>query len=256
MVQLMPVIASTKINNALTHLAAMGDFNQIHQVVASNRDLQLSIVVSSIILTVTYIVLKQYFGEVKQRAWILTGVASMVLSSVAAARTFQQVNKFGFDVTQHAGQHGNDHADIYLCGFFIAYLIMDLLIGTLQYRSQITLGSGWLHHLGYILLTLHLINEQLTSLYTLMFLMEIPTIVLAIGKLNKNWRSDLLFGVTFGATRILMHGIVIWQLYAYFPIDGQWWLLLGSVFPLHLHWFLSWVRQQVRMRQVTGKKTM
>jgi hypothetical protein len=75
-------------------------------------------------------------------------------------------------------------------------------VGSLHYPSQVDILTGWIHHVGYIILLVNLIDKKLTAPFCIMACMEIPTLALSIGHIWKDLRNDLLFGILFFSTRI------------------------------------------------------
>lgn len=68
--------------------------------------------------------------------------------------------------------------------FFLSYCIIDLVVGTVEYESQINMNEGWLHHLFFIgLLTCLLLNGQ-TNLFAVGVIEELPTIILSIKRVR------------------------------------------------------------------------
>jgi hypothetical protein len=159
---------------------------------------------------------------------------------------YQFITQSGMNLAKHPTQRSI--VDDYLATFFAAYLTVDLLVGTFNYRSQLSILTGWIHHIFYIVLMIHLLHNHLTSPFCLLAILEFPTMVLATGHLWKTLRQDKIFGASFFIFRIAFHGFMIYQFYANFTEHGPWWQVVLSAYPLHIHWFFSWVKQQQRLR--------
>lgn len=61
---------------------------------------------------------------------------------------------------------------IALVVFFMAYLFMDITLGLLYYREQVTLLAGWLHHTVYIGITYYAVTQGETFTYAMFLPME------------------------------------------------------------------------------------
>ncbi|KAH8832032.1 hypothetical protein DL96DRAFT_1553219 [Flagelloscypha sp. PMI_526] len=142
-----------------------------------------------------------YFSSTKQRAWILTGFTSavMTLLSLPFLYDFVAGNASVLYV------HSRGALDVYALRFFQSYLISDLILGALSYPDQVDLLSGWIHHSVYILIVEVAIYREWTHIFSLASIMELPTLVMSIGKLWPKFKSTVLFATTFFLTRIFFH---------------------------------------------------
>jgi len=128
--------------------------------------------------------------------------------------------------------------------FFGCYLVLDLVIGSIYYRSEIGMITGWIHHLCYIGFVIALIRHGAENYLTLGFLEEVPTLLLALQQLFKIGFHGI-YGCLFVATRIVYHLMILWcisdhQIHHY-PI-----YVCASAFVPHCIWFLSWIRFYVQ----------
>ncbi|KAJ2493358.1 hypothetical protein IWW37_000642 [Coemansia sp. RSA 2050] len=177
----------------------------------------------------------------KQLSWVLTFVACIVLTLGSVPYALLALSQ-GLDVSKLVL---TDTFSLVLLGGFLSYLVWDLVLGLIYYISAITILTGYVHHVLYIGLTLFSVTHGVSAVLCLMFYNELPTIVLALGSLCKEWRSDLLFATTFFCTRILLHSVFLHKFYWYSDVRFLWKLLL-LVFPMHLYWFYGAVRLQVK----------
>ncbi|PVU89511.1 hypothetical protein BB561_005306 [Smittium simulii] len=203
------------------------------------------LVVGSVVLNSIFHLMRKtsaYTTE-KQLAWILT-FTTCVTVVLASIPYLLQLFYHNLDVTKIVV---TDSFSLMICGFFEAYLIWDLLIGHKYYRSSFDLITGYFHHSFYILLVFYVSMIGYSAIFTLVFIMELPTIVLAIGSINKALRKDWLFASCFFSTRLLLHIVLIYRFFSYFPNRLIWKLLVSSL-PLHIYWFYCFVKQQKRLR--------
>ncbi|CAE7114254.1 unnamed protein product [Rhizoctonia solani] len=148
-----------------------------------------------------YLCLAPSFDTSKQRSWILTGLSSAITSATAVPYFCDFLVSGGH---VHAIRPASAWSDI-IVRVFQGYLISDLLIGSIFYRQHITLATGWIHHTLYFSLIQYITSVGWSNIFCLALIMEIPTLLLALGSLNPRWRSDYLFAGVFFSTRILLH---------------------------------------------------
>ena len=75
--------------------------------------------------------------------------------------------------------------------------------------------------------------------FVVCFLMEAPTLLLALGSVWESCRSDYIFGVVFFLTRILFNAFQAYKLAQLNP-EGAIWKVCCAVLCLHLYWFKKW----------------
>ncbi|KAJ2776423.1 hypothetical protein H4R18_005681 [Coemansia javaensis] len=140
-----------------------------------------------------------------------------------------------------------DTPSLALMGVFTAYLLCDLALGSVYYRSAIGLVTGYLHHALYTGITVFAARHGVSAIFCLLLYNEIPTIILAAGSMRRRWRSDVLFAAAFCATRIVLHAVLMAQFYMHSGHRCLWRLML-LVYPMHIHWFCSALRSTIRRR--------
>ncbi|KAG1735255.1 hypothetical protein EDD22DRAFT_924999 [Suillus occidentalis] len=185
---------------------------------------------SFLALIVAYHVFAPLCSTVKQRSWILTTISSAAMSLSSLPLFFHYGMRSTF-WTESTGR------------FFQAYLIADLLMGVIYYRSKINLLTGWIHHTIYIVIVGYTSHMRWSHLFTLCAVMEVPTFILAIASLNPRFRSDIIFALSFFATRIVLHVVFIHDATndSYGP--G---ILMACIFPLHAFWFYGCLKGFVK----------
>ncbi|KAJ1735059.1 RNA helicase [Coemansia biformis] len=179
----------------------------------------------------------------KQLSWVLTLAICVVVSagSMAYAVPLLYYNRGIADLVQ------TDTPSLVLLGLFSAYLVWDLVLGTIYYRSTISVLTGYIHHTLFICITMFAVGHGVSAIFCLLCYNEIPTIVLAAGSVRKQWRSDALFTAVFFATRIVLHVIVMYKFYMHSEHRCVWRLML-LVLPMHVYWFYSALRSTLRRR--------
>jgi len=134
--------------------------------------------------------------------------------------------------------------------------LIPVIICQAYYPSALALLTGWIHHISYFILMLALLYHNRTNSFAMFCVEELPTMILNIGIVNKEHRSDFWFGTTFLATRLFYHGWGMAKLWGMREGlgDGYRWIAWVPIGPMALHcmWFRGFVLQQIRrVRRVT-----
>lgn len=218
----------------------------------------------------------------KQKSWLLTGIAAAVMTVGSVPFMLDWVTS-GFDVSRI--QRREPLAQALAC-FFVAYLgtvsllfqkgicrscvadtlfnaTQDLTLGVLHYNSDVSLLTGWTHHLAYQVLLYFVLHQGAAHVFCMAAVMELPTVALASAFLFPQLRCDELFLGLFFVTRICLHAVLMalfstphgiefgtstytlsgQAVPSYTPIIG---LCLAA--PLHLSWFSSSLRGYLKRR--------
>ncbi|WFC97652.1 hypothetical protein MYAM1_000371 [Malassezia yamatoensis] len=184
--------------------------------------------------------------QLRKRSWIITTFSALVVSTVSIPYVFDFFYT-GMD-WQSMSPHRETISDP-ICLFFVAYLLSDLGTGFLCYRSLVNFSSGWVHHTVYAILCVCLVYNHWSHAFALAAIMEMPTWIMGIGVMNPRLRSYWAFTLSFLATRIVMHILLVYSLAIpsgryvdqYKP---SWWPLTCAVvaFPMHVVWAYKSIR--------------
>lgn len=120
------------------------------------------------------------------------------------------------------------------------------------YPDQIQLLSGWVHHTLYLALMAWALSSHFTCGFCLFLPMEFPTWILAVGSIYPERRSDLLFGASFFATRILYHAMLLQRLLRIRDAPVPVWVPTLLAFALHCYWFALWYVRPSLLPPPTG----
>ncbi|KAG2360617.1 hypothetical protein BDR07DRAFT_1412113 [Suillus spraguei] len=187
-------------------------------------------------LIVAYHVFASLSSTVKQRSWILTTISSGAMSLSSLPLFLHYVIS--------RGDLSGIRSSLWTEGtarFFQAYLVADLLMGTIYYRSKVNLLTGWIHHSVYIFIVEYTCRMGWSHLFVLCAVMEVPTFLLAIASLDARFRSDLVFALSFFATRIVLHILLcVSMLVSRHNVTNNSFgpgVLMACIFPLHAFWF-------------------
>ncbi|KAF8145036.1 hypothetical protein K438DRAFT_1735644 [Mycena galopus ATCC 62051] len=192
-----------------------------------------------ITLLAAYPALVPLFPAVRQRVWILTTLASSVMTAFALPGVRDYLTMGGVQgVEPRVWAVGVNR-------FFQAYLTADMLVGGLCYRSQIGFLTGWVHHVHHVLITETTIRSGWAHLFCLAAVMELPTFILGASTLLPALRSNVVFALTFFATRIAFHLVLLYGLGMTPGLRVPAGILV-LVFPMHAMWFHGCVAGFVR----------
>ncbi|WVQ98925.1 hypothetical protein IAU59_006056 [Kwoniella sp. CBS 9459] len=137
-----------------------------------------------------------------------------------------------------------------------AFLLLtsQLLVGYLRYPAQVGLLTGWIHHIVYIGLMVHLLNSRLSPVFLMGSIMELPTFDLAISNLFPSCRNDLRFLSSFFIFRIAFHAKLLFDCLRphtrLVVLEGSWvpGVSLGLAMVLHVLWFKGGVAGYLKRR--------
>lgn len=146
---------------------------------------------------------------------------------------------------------------------FAANMLLDLAIGSADYRTNLRVDTGWVHHAVYLCIAYWLLSTGRCTLLLAQSVNEVPTMLLGLGSIWAHLRLDLGFGVIYFFTRILYFGSSVATGFVgnhqhsnppLFPPA----LLWGgcAIFALHSKWFSDWMasfaRSRAKARQLSG----
>nr|KAJ3418205.1 hypothetical protein HK105_000202 [Polyrhizophydium stewartii] len=194
------------------------------------------------------------FATPKQKAWLLTLVSSSVIV-LGAVSLFVEFLSMPAGSTINELPSLNSWVANTLSVFFVGYLFADISVGVADYTGQIGLVTGWIHHFGYLICVVNCVKYRIAGGFLCFAsILEMPTIVLALGHINRAWRRDLLFGALFFTTRIVLHAYVVWHVYNTY--ESNFWMVTAAPYPIHVYWFANWVRQQLRQRRRVSAQSL
>lgn len=156
--------------------------------------------------------------------------------------------------------HQRDNFGCALCTMFGVVLVCDLAFGIIFYPKQMDFLTAYFHHSLYIYFMYFAItgdgyffhSKPWTSCFLFFLPAELPTFLLGLGTIVPKFRNDLLFGITFFCTRIVMHIYLL--TYSYMSQTAPIVLIFGVLTLLmHLQWFYGWFTKY-GIYYITGKK--
>ena len=192
---------------------------------------------SCLIINVFFVLLEQKVHTQKAKSWIVMLLSSTVLS-VFGCRAYYTI-----EATQSWDSdniYGEDFISRCVVIFFASSNVMDLVLGTIHYPSQLDPLTSIFHHIFYVTFMLILLQHHYSRGFLLCFVMEVPTGLLALGSVWHHLRTDLGFGITFFITRLVFNVYLACRLYFLSP-EGMIWRVCAAVLCMHLFWFYKWV---------------
>ncbi|KAI8975050.1 hypothetical protein BDF20DRAFT_836488 [Mycotypha africana] len=131
--------------------------------------------------------------------------------------------------------------------FFMAFLFLDLILGSIFYRNKLEWLTSWVHHIVYLGTLTWAIHQQYCSIFIMMCSLELPTFLLALGSVRSQFRRDYLFATAFVSTRIIFHAYAIRCAYRMDASFNPIVMALSAFFPIHCFWFYGFIKQQIRL---------
>jgi len=199
------------------------------------------------VYTVYYGIAARKILEPKRRAWIMTCLAALVSTVVGAIVAKDILENYSSEPWTYLTWNPDvwvteSQLTKFCCINFISFLVADVVCGVIQYPNQFHFLTGWVHHAAYCAFLVRLYLQNLTSVFTPFIVEELPTLILGLGTIYPEMRTDSGFGLTFLVTRVLWHALGTYNACTGppgHPIRKQAWFGVLSL-ALHLHWFYTW----------------
>lgn len=175
--------------------------------------------------------------RLRAKAWLITLFSSCVMTIYGICYERPPLQLYMVDWLEDETPQSR-----FLTKMFCITLLSDLVIGFLEYRSEIDVLSGWVHHIVYIEILRNFLVAEWSNSFTVCLICEFPTLLLAIGnvfpcaRLNNGW-----IRLAFFPTRIVWCLVVGGNF-----LLGQGWLRQICVIPillLHTFWYIQLGRQ-------------
>lgn len=198
-------------------------------------------------LTTAFSVGCVYFKTAEKRAWIISSLNSFILSCVGLWKLYYIIFEAKGSISNEV-MYSYDFMSLQACKLFVCSNVLDLGIGSVFYPKQIDLLSGWVHHCVYIWVIYNVIQYGASNGFAFSLIEEVPTFIKALGSIYPSLRSDIVFGITFFAFRIVFQVYYTYQLFinAY---ECFYWKFGLIVIFLHAYWMYCWVQGMKRRNQ-------
>jgi hypothetical protein len=179
------------------------------------------------------------------KAWFLSFVVSSVLSYEAIVYSIPSID---FQNTAAQSFSSTPRSDI-ACDIFLAFCIADLVCGAFSYPKDMKLVEGVLHHILYSLLILFLRQKEWTCLFWLCTFCELPTCIMAAGKLFglKTTCFNAVQCIVFWIFRIVLYGVFAFRFFMTLDAVHLWWTLpiFSLIMSAHLKWGIFLIKKLV-----------
>lgn len=190
-------------------------------------------------LFVSY-VMTRITNNPKRLRSILSFMTALVLSPLSFYEIFRQI--------QYGGRvglfHGDTQIHYFMTHFYLAYVVVDILVGMIYYPEYFTFLEGWLHHVGtfsFVYFTYYHNPDKimLTSIY---LIVETSSIILFLSRIfyDVPWIQNIkkiFFYPIFVVFRIIIPTFLIFYLYRL--CDGPSYFIYGSSTLLYIYWLMK-----------------
>lgn len=185
-------------------------------------------------------------NELHARSWLLGLAASFVMSG-PSLRAFLHLLRapaahFAEAVTSnHVFPEGRP-----LLLLFSAEMVLDMVVGAVDYPAQLHPVTGLGHHTLFLLYGCVTLRARACGYFMGGLALEVPTLVLALGAVHEPWKNDALMGATFFSFRVLHTAWYVWRL-ARVGLHAYAGMLALSL-CVNAHWLYAWVAPPLRRR--------
>lgn len=174
----------------------------------------------------------------------LSFLTALVLSPLSFYELYRQIQQKG----RYELFYGDSSIQYFMANFYIAYIVVDTLVGMIYYPQYFTLLEGWLHHwgtCGFVYYSYY-IDHPKSMFVCLYMIVEAPSILLFLSRIFYDVSfiqriKKKLFFPMFLFFRILMPTFFV--LYFYHLCDLSCCLIYGSFTSLNLYWIIRMRRR-------------
>lgn len=183
---------------------------------------------------------KLRYLSIKQKAYILTFFSSICLFLMSCVSNYY-LFKYDFNMIMYRFKPNttNEIVSVLSTSLFTSFLIMDNILGYLYYHEYMMSLSGYFHHTFFILANCVVYYSDGYKLLNLFLIDELPTIIFALGNINENYRSNIIFGGFMFFTRIVYHGLLVILNINYINL-----IIVGiPSWAIYIYWFKNWCKK-------------
>jgi len=132
----------------------------------------------------------------------------------------------------------------FVFNIMISYFVVDIILGYQYYRKILYTNvlTFSVHHTVYIIGLIYGKYLNVLPLSITLLPLEIPTVLLCLGQIDKKYHNPVLFGSLFFLTRILYNILVIWKMY---PYCYQLSIFSTMILCVHIYWFRSYIKKHI-----------
>lgn len=183
---------------------------------------------------------KLTYLSIKQKAYILTFFSSICLFLMSCVSNYY-LFKYDFNMNMYRFKQNttNEIVSVLSTSLFTSFLIMDNILGYLYYHEYMKSLSGYFHHAFFILGNYVVYYSDGYKLLNLFLIDELPTIIFALGNINENYRSNIIFGMLMFFTRIVYHGFLVLLNINYINLI----IVAIPSWTIYVYWFKIWCKK-------------
>lgn len=187
-------------------------------------------------------VTSRYTLTAKQTAYVISLFSSASMSVLALWSNYY-LYTIGYDMHRYRFEKNmtNEIVSLVSSSIFMSAMIMDTVIGTFYYPLAMRTLSGYPHHLFFMFANILVYYYDGYRLMNLFLIDELPTMILAMGSVFPNLRSDWLFGLSMLSVRILYHSYLAFLNLTYLPAVS---VSVPSLIA-YIYWFRNWSKKYV-----------
>jgi hypothetical protein len=174
----------------------------------------------------------------RRRAWLLALAAAAALSCLGAGAALELLAAPPGAFARYVASDPPRSRQALVC--FGVFLLLDLLVGYLDYGELVDPSTGWAHHSFFVCAGAWTLSQGACGFFLGMAVVEVPTLVLGLGALSSALASDALFGVTFVLLRLAYTAWYTARMLREGPQSLA--LVMLPVCALHVAWFYTWWR--------------
>jgi len=164
----------------------------------------------------------------KHRSWQLSLPISVILSVLGLIHTIMWFRTMNTQTTVLSLN------SVYL---FQSYMIVELTNELIFNYRNISILETVIHHLTYIALAVHVIHNSYSGKCAFMLIYEVPTFIRTLGTLYPTYRSDRLFGISYGILRVVWPFIYVWHI----DLPVAYYVPFVLIQIMHIHWMRLWL---------------
>ena len=175
--------------------------------------------------------------EIKRRSWVLSFLGATILTIICLPNLFALLSSSGAQFS-HIVNDDSSTARFSVI-FFSVVMLLDLLIGAVDYPTHLQLTSGLCHHTFFLWCGAAVLHFRMCGYFLGISSVEIPTLILAVGSFYKPFRMDLPYGFLLFLFRI---AYTVWYMAMVALFSGSTMLTVFLCVSLvfNASWFYMW----------------
>lgn len=177
-------------------------------------------------------VMTRFTKESRRLRSVLSFLTALILSPLSFYQTWKLLHN----------ENGGVNLESFILNFYLAYVVVDTIVGYIFYRDYFSLLEGWLHHFGtFGFIYYFSLNPVKKSFCCSYMMVEFPTIVLCLSRIfyDVEWIQNIkkkIFYPLFFVFRILVPNFLVFY---FFDCDVYDIVIHLCFTSLNAYWFLK-----------------